>query len=84
MLGTGFKGSLGIYEFLTVDESVRRMIIDRSPSSHIKHAVKNQGMMTMLLTGRANVFLLAKLRFEACCAFVSCEDFRDVIESIEC
>ncbi|MBC7527012.1 MAG: Flp pilus assembly complex ATPase component TadA, partial [Chthonomonadaceae bacterium] len=54
--GTGFKGRGGIYEFLTVDESVRRMIIDRSPSSHIKqHAVKNQGMMTMLLDGRQRI-----------------------------
>ncbi len=54
--GTGFKGRSGIYEFLTVDENVRRMVIERTPASHIKqYAMKSQQMMTMLMDGRQRV-----------------------------
>ena len=54
--GVGFKGRSGIYELLTVDDVVRRMIIERSPASHIKsHGVKNQAMITMLADGRNKV-----------------------------
>ena len=41
---------------LTVDESVRRMIIERAPASVVKqHAQKNQAMLSMLLDGRERV-----------------------------
>jgi len=54
--GVGFKGRSGIYELLTVDDVVRRMIIERTPASHIKaHGVKNQDMITMLSDGRNKV-----------------------------
>lgn len=54
--GVGFKGRSGIYELLTVDDQVRRMIIERSPASHIKsYGVKNQDMITMLSDGRNKV-----------------------------
>jgi type II secretory ATPase GspE/PulE/Tfp pilus assembly ATPase PilB-like protein len=54
--GVGFKGRSGIYEFLQVDENVRRMIIDRAPASHIKqHGQKSQSMVTMLQDGRSKV-----------------------------
>lgn len=54
--GVGFKGRSGIYEFLTVDDNVRRMIIDRAPASHIKqHGQKTQSMITMLQDGRSKV-----------------------------
>ncbi len=54
--GVGYKGRSGIYELLTVDDTVRRMIIERSPASHIKsHGVKNQAMITMLADGRNKV-----------------------------
>jgi type II secretion system protein E len=54
--GVGFKGRSGIYELLTVDDQVRRMIIERAPASHIKaYGVKNQDMITMLSDGRNKV-----------------------------
>ncbi len=54
--GVGFKGRSGIYEFIAVDESIRRLIIDRSPSSAIKsHAIKTQGMHSMLADGREKI-----------------------------
>jgi type II secretion system protein E len=54
--GVGFKGRSGIYEFLTVDDNIRRMIIDRAPASHIKqYGQKSQSMVTMLQDGRSKV-----------------------------
>ena len=54
--GVGFKGRSGIYEFIAVDESIRKLIIDRAPSSAIKqHAMKNQGMVSMLGDGREKI-----------------------------
>ena len=54
--GVGFKGRGGIYEFMQVDENIRRMIIERAPASHIKqHAQRNQSMVTMLQDGRDKV-----------------------------
>lgn len=51
--GSGFKGRQGVYELLVVDEPVRRMTVDRAPASDIKeHAIKNQGMRTLLGDGR--------------------------------
>lgn len=54
--GVGFRGRSGIYEMLTVDEPIRRMIIARESASSIKHyAQKQQGMVTMLADGRDKV-----------------------------
>lgn len=54
--GVGFKGRGGIYEFLQIDENIRRMVVDRVPASHIKqYAQKHQGMVTMLQDGRDKV-----------------------------
>jgi type II secretion system protein E len=54
--GVGFRGRSGIYEMLTVDENVRRMIIERQSASAIKqYAQKQQGMVSMLQDGRDKV-----------------------------
>ena len=54
--GTGFKGRRGVFELLSVDEEVRRMTIEREPASHIRqHALKHQGMRTLLGDGRLAV-----------------------------
>jgi type II secretion system protein E len=54
--GLGYKGRSGIYEMLTVDENIRRMIIAREAASNIKHyAQKQQGMVSMLMDGRDKV-----------------------------
>lgn len=48
---TGYKGRIGIYEFLQVDETMQRMIVANASTNEIKeHAVRN-GMMTMRLDG---------------------------------
>jgi type II secretion system protein E len=54
--GTGYKGRRGVFELLTVDEEVRRMTVEREPASHIRqHALKHQGMRTLLGDGRLAV-----------------------------
>ncbi len=47
-----YKGRIGIYEVLAVDETIKDMIIKRTGSSKIKeHARKEEGMITMLEDG---------------------------------
>ena len=51
--GVGYRGRGGIYEMITVDEQIRRLIIERKPSNSIKqYAQKHQGMVSMLQDGR--------------------------------
>lgn len=51
--GLGFRGRGGIYELITVDENVRRMIIERKAANTVKqYAQSNQAMVTMLQDGR--------------------------------
>jgi type II secretion system protein E len=54
--GVGFRGRSGIYEMLTVDDTVRTMITKREAASVIrKHALREQGMTTLLADGRRRV-----------------------------
>jgi len=51
--GVGFRGRSGLFEMLTVDDTVRQMIVNRSPSMEIRHhAQRVQGMRTLLQDGR--------------------------------
>jgi general secretion pathway protein E len=53
---TGFKGRVGLYELFGVDETIRRMTVDRSSASSMRdHAVATQGMRTLLGDGRLAV-----------------------------
>ena len=53
---TGFKGRQALYELFGVDEPIRRMTVDRSSSSQMKdHAIRQQGMRTLLGDGRLAV-----------------------------
>ena len=54
--GLGYRGRSGIYEMLTIEEGIRRMIVERSSASDIKsYAQKTQGMLSMLQDGREKV-----------------------------
>lgn len=53
---TGFKGRQGLYEFMMVDETIRRMTVDREASSRMKsYAIEAQGMRTLIGDGRIAV-----------------------------
>lgn len=52
----GFRGRSGIYEMLTVDDTIRSMITHREPANAIKqYAMHNQGMTTLLQDGRNRI-----------------------------
>ena len=51
--GLGYRGRGGIYEMITVDDTIRRMIIEQQPANAVKqYAQKTQNMVTMLQDGR--------------------------------
>jgi type IV pilus assembly protein PilB len=52
----GYRGRMGIFEFLSVDDSLRRMILDRANSEVIRnHAVANAGFLTLRQDGIAKL-----------------------------
>ena len=54
--GTGYRGRVGLYELFLVDETIRRMTVERVPSGEMKdYAVKHQGMRTLIGDGRLAV-----------------------------
>ncbi|MBN1522771.1 MAG: Flp pilus assembly complex ATPase component TadA [Candidatus Aureabacteria bacterium] len=50
--GTGYKGRIGIYEVLEIDDGIRKMIIEGTPSHEIKnYAVKERGLKVLGVDG---------------------------------
>ena len=48
---SGYKGRMGIYEVLVMDEKVREAILRRASAAEIKKAAVEQGMIPMLYDG---------------------------------
>ena len=44
---TGYKGRSGIYELLTVDDQIRKLILAQSDADTIKKAALGRGMQTL-------------------------------------
>ena len=53
--GTGYRGRLGLFELLSIDEPVRRQILARAAASDIKRAAVDGGMRTLRDDGVAKV-----------------------------
>ncbi len=53
--GTGYRGRLGIYELLTIDEPVRREILNNSDSNTISRVAVQRGMRTLRDDGARQV-----------------------------
>ena len=51
----GFRGRTGIYEFLLVDEEIRRLVLENVDSNTIKKAAISKGMLTLLDDGARKV-----------------------------
>ncbi len=51
--GTGYKGRMGIYELLLVDDELRTAITDRQPGARIYDIAVNNGMVPLLEDGYA-------------------------------
>jgi type II secretion system protein E len=53
---SGYRGRVGLYELLIVDDTIRRMTVDRKSSADIKdQAIESQGMRTLLGDGKLSV-----------------------------
>lgn len=50
-LDTGFKGRVAIFEILTIDEEIDRLIIKSCAASDIRKAARSKGMLTLLEDG---------------------------------
>jgi general secretion pathway protein E len=49
--GTGYRGRVGIYELLVIDEPVRREILNNSDSKSITRVAAERGMVTLRVDG---------------------------------
>ncbi len=63
--GTGFRGRTAICELLDLSDHIREMIVDRKPTSEIKRAARDEGMLFLremgLLKVRSGVTTLREL-----------------------
>jgi general secretion pathway protein E len=53
--GTGYRGRIGIYELLVVDEPVRREVLNNSDSKSITRVAAERGMITLRVDGTRQV-----------------------------
>jgi general secretion pathway protein E len=49
--GTGYYGRAGIFELLTIDDDIRKMILKNSDSNQIRELARKNGMRTLLEDG---------------------------------
>ena len=54
---SGYRGRQGIHELLEVEDSVRSLVMQNSPSSSIKKAAVGEGMQTLREDGAQKVLL---------------------------
>ena len=55
--GTGYRGRIGIYELLVIDEPVRREVLNRSDANRITRVAAERGMVTLRQDGARHVML---------------------------
>lgn len=48
---TGYKGRMGVFEFLRVTDNMRELILKRASVAEIKELAINEGMMTLRQEG---------------------------------
>jgi general secretion pathway protein E len=53
--GTGYRGRVGIYELLVVDEPIRREILNNTDSKSITRVAQERGMITLRVDGTRQV-----------------------------
>jgi type IV pilus assembly protein PilB len=52
---TGYKGRIGIYEMMTVNEEIAELVVRRAPVSEVKQAARANGMKTLQEDGLRKV-----------------------------
>ena len=53
--GTGYKGRAGIHELFAMTDEMRRLILERAPSSELKKVALTQGLRTLYHDGLIKV-----------------------------
>ncbi|MFH0790805.1 MAG: ATPase, T2SS/T4P/T4SS family [Candidatus Omnitrophota bacterium] len=68
---TGFHGRTGIFEFMVPDEEIRRLIVNKSPTSLIRQAAISAGMKPLwevgvhkVLAGQTSITELLRVAYE--------------------
>ena len=54
--GTGYKGRIGVFEWLRMTEPIRALVLERAPASAIQRLAAEQGMETLRSAGLRAVF----------------------------
>jgi type IV pilus assembly protein PilB len=49
--GAGFRGRVGVFEFLTVTKEIRKLILKNAPSIEIQNTAQSEGMQTLRQAG---------------------------------
>ena len=55
-LDSGYRGRIGIYEVMVVDDAIREAMLSKSSAAHIKKIAMERGMTTMIDDGFSKVF----------------------------
>ena len=53
--GTGYRGRTGVYELMTIDDPIRRLIMERANASMLRSAATRGGMRSLLQDGALKV-----------------------------
>ena len=53
---TGYKGRLGIFEMLEMNNEIRELAFARAPASELRRAARASGMKTLMMDGKAKIF----------------------------
>lgn len=52
---TGYRGRLGIFELMVIDDDIRRLILRKADAGELRQTAVRQGMQSILLDGYAKV-----------------------------
>jgi len=54
--GTGYKGRLGLYELLVMNDELRDMVVRNASTEEIRDLARKRGMVTLRDAGMTNMF----------------------------
>lgn len=52
---TGYRGRIGVYEFLSIDDDVRKLVLEHADNHQIKNVAVSHGMVTLRADGLEKV-----------------------------
>jgi len=54
--GTGYKGRIGLYEFMLMSENLKQLVIDQVSTAELRRAARREGMRTLRESGILAIF----------------------------